>query len=224
VKRYDLFVDGCYSPLTAAQIAQLVGAGRLNTGDFCKETTRSAWTTLGQLFPELVRDSVGVDETLGQQHDGPRRPTTTHAVLRTSLKVAGVCAIAAAVLLTTFLSQPLLAKLGRQPRRVPRPPEQILADLNATARPLQTISYAITSSTLSLPPRQLHDNELGAAAPGGDSRAALDQTPSAPDDLQKSIDWYDDQIQLCRSRGRDARWFEEHRNALLQKRDRIAGR
>jgi hypothetical protein len=49
--------EGYHTPLTATQIADLFRAGRLVRGDPCKETGKTAWRTIDELFPLLKHDS-----------------------------------------------------------------------------------------------------------------------------------------------------------------------
>jgi hypothetical protein len=49
--------EGYHTPLTAEQIADLFHAGRLLRNDPCKEIGKTAWRTIGELFPVLKYDS-----------------------------------------------------------------------------------------------------------------------------------------------------------------------
>jgi hypothetical protein len=235
VKRYDLFVDGCYTPLTAAQIETLFRAGMVRRRDFCKETTLNAWRTVGQIFPDLEHQSEGPVTSSGAVEEFEAGVVDRRG-RRISTGILATCAILLVIAATSSLSLPLLAKLGRRPRHVPqpRPPEEILADLNATTRPLQNFSYGISSSSLSSPPRALDEREsteraeaAGEPAPPAEAASDTEAAPPTPadmEDLEKSIAWYDHQIENYRANGRDTRWFEEHRDALRQKRVQLADR
>src|SRR5438270_3288637 len=53
VQLFEILQDGFHTPLTAAQIAELFQAGRLNRHTGCKPASQRQWRTIDELFPLL---------------------------------------------------------------------------------------------------------------------------------------------------------------------------
>ncbi len=51
---YEVFADGCHTPLTAEQIADLFRAGRLKGADWCRNRASVSWRTIDEVFPTLT--------------------------------------------------------------------------------------------------------------------------------------------------------------------------
>lgn len=99
--------------------------------------------------------------------------------------------------------------------------EQMLQD--SYALHLQSAGYAIQGgaparalpATVSAPRTlQTHDDSQTKDGVVSDNGVA----PADLTELEASIAWYDTQIAKARAKRRDARWFEEHRDALVKRR------
>ena len=89
---YDLMVDGYHTPLTATQIEELYGAGRLRRNDQCKQISTERWRTIDELFPLLKHASVDLAARSGSpvlsrsDYACEERPAMTSA-----LKAGWIC-------------------------------------------------------------------------------------------------------------------------------------
>jgi hypothetical protein len=79
---YDIFAEGCHTPRTREQIAELFHAGRLKRNDPCKLAVKSTWQTVDELFPLLKYDSAG-------QEIGPPRESRARLDL---IPIVAACA------------------------------------------------------------------------------------------------------------------------------------
>lgn len=50
---YDVMADGCHTPLTSRQIAELFQAGQFDRHLPCKPLGKTTWRTIDELFPLL---------------------------------------------------------------------------------------------------------------------------------------------------------------------------
>jgi hypothetical protein len=138
--------------------------------------------------------------------------------------------------------------VAAQLRRGEGAQQQIARDLHRSNQALQAMSYGAAPSIGSS--RQTLNVEVASrqqqTVSQADEAAAFEETArqrrrealreleeehdqanarqAQIDDIQKSVEWYEEQIHNCRAKGRDWRWYEEHRDALLKRRGELAGR
>ena len=99
MKKYELHVEGYYSPLTADQIAELFRAGRLRRSDRCREVDAREWRTIDELFPLLKYDSSGSTSGLpparrgrvNSAFDGNDEPGDVRRPISSALKAGWIC-------------------------------------------------------------------------------------------------------------------------------------
>jgi hypothetical protein len=102
--------------------------------------------------------------------------------------------------------------------------ERVLHDAHSASLRLQSIAYA-TEKHIDTPPTAVTVSAPRQLASVSETGAAVTTDHAAPPadlhELEDSIGWYEAQIARCRSKKRDSRWYEEHREALLKRRSEL---
>jgi hypothetical protein len=129
--------------------------------------------------------------------------------------------------------------------------KQLANEINRSSQALQAMSYGAAPSigpsrqTLNIDVASRKQQQSAASAQAAEAAAfeesararreeairqtqqqgeGIDTTQADIDEIQKSIDWYEEQIRNCRSKGKDGRWYEEHRDALFKRRSELSGK
>jgi hypothetical protein len=130
---FDILQDGYHTPLTAAQIADLFHAGRLDRHTPCKPVAKKEWRTLDELFPLLKYDNKSprfADPSLHSSREDSLRQSTVDFLKSLVPSLFGGAA--------TSVGRDTTLPIHSTPRKViqPRPPQLPPPLPNAIAPPV----------------------------------------------------------------------------------------
>lgn len=70
---YDVLSEGCHTPLTSKQIANLFHAGSFSRDEPCRRVDARSWRTLDEFFP-LLKYDAGASSFTPEEGESLRRP------------------------------------------------------------------------------------------------------------------------------------------------------